>query len=498
MQNPGMSSRSRLFLLVLGWLALTAAGCVVVVLQSLNAARAQFLAEAGVMHRLLSQQIRQHEALLDTLVVLQPAPPRAGALAPEQRLTAVHPAVHSVLRQDDVSAWPEELAPALDAALLRSTASGRVVAADLGATGAAGATGTNAGIWLVLGAKPASFALQFDLTRLAKEALESPFAGQSSVAAWLEQTGQPKLMLAGQAVPGGPSPWRHDFRQILSARSLSVDLVATRQHDPLSLPWVALAAWCLATSFLGLGLAAWLQARGARKGDRAQSRLFGREADEAFDQRDVQRKAYSRRSYASPEGPGWQGRGSPSLSVTLRELDVEPPELTVARGAINQAARESRRSAEMIANLRRSAQQPLLEERLQPLLWDELLRDAFEVIESQCARLGIATTLITDDEAAFVLADPVALEQVINRLLDQAVQALSGVADERRQLDVTLAAQPDAAVLSVHDTGVTTDSRAQEIKRCEQMLADMGGRITVEEIPPRGAVVRVALPRVTG
>lgn len=504
MQNPGMGSRSRLFLLTLAWLALTVAGCAVVVMDALNRSRADFSAEVGVMHRLLSQQIRQHETLIDTIALLQPARATAGALPVEQRLSALHPAVLQVLRQDDVMAWPDELASALDAALQRSTAAGRVVAADLGAAGG--------GLWLVRSSKPSSFALQFDLRQLAKDALESPFGASSAVAAWLEQGSEQKLMLAGQALASPTGPWRHQFRQTLTARSVSVDLVATRQFDPLEWPWEVLAAWCLATSFLGLGVAAWLQARSPARPTAAGR--FG------FDDNDTLGQGGRSADWTPRRAPAdWHHQkprasaASHPLSVTLRELDVEPPELTVARGAIDQAARESRRSAEMIANLQRNAQQPLREAHLQPLLWDELLRDALELIEPACKRLGITTTLITDDEAAFVLADPVALEQVINRLLDQALKSLSVGPDGERQLDVTLAAQPDLAVLSVHDTGAEplpsddlllseaqqpSSARAVELGQCRQLLSDMGGRLTIEVSAPRGAVVRVALPRIKG
>jgi signal transduction histidine kinase len=473
-------------------------------MHALNRSRADFSAEAGVMHRLLSQQVRQHETLIETIALLQPAPAKAGALPAEQRLSAVHPAVLQVFRRDDVSAWPEELDSVLDAALQRSTAAGRAVAADLGAAGG--------GLWLVRSGKPASFALQFDLRQLVKDALDSPFGSPSAVAAWLEQGSQNKLMLTGQGGTASPGPWRHHFRQTLTAGSVSVDLVATRPYDLLEWPWEVLAAWCLATSFLGLGLAAWLQSRSPVR-PRSAGR-FGFDDDDA--QGPTGRSADWTPRRAPADWSQQRARASATshpLSVTLRELDVEPPELTVARGAIDQAARESRRSTEMIANLRRNAQQPVREALLQPLLWDELLRDALELIEPACKRLGITTTLITDDEAAFVLADPVALEQVISRLLDQALKSLSVAPDSERQLDVTLAAQPDLAVLSVHDTGVeylaadgvsaseaaaSSSPRTLELRHCQQLLADMGGRLTIEARVPRGAVVRVALPRVKG
>ncbi len=495
-----MNSRSRHLLLLLAWLALTVAGCVVGAQVALEAQRTAFSTEAEGLHRLLSLQIRQHESLLETVALLQPADVPGAGLSVGQSLTALHPALQQVLRRDEATPWPHDLALALASAEQRSRVSLRAVSVDLDPAGGS--------VWLVRSGQPASFAAQIDLRQLSKAVLDGPFAGQTAVTAWLEKGGQRRLVLTGQNTGDLHGAWRHGFRQTLNSQTLTMDLVAVRRLDLLSLPWLALAGWCLLTSFLALGTAAWWQAR--REGEVPDRSPW--DAARAPRVREIPARV-ARQMQPVPAATGWPANSPQPLRVTLRELDLEPPELTVARGAISQAARHSRRDAAIIANLRRNAENPVREDRLQPVRWDEVLRDALELVEAQCAHQGVVTTLATDDEAASVVADRVALEQVVGRLLDQALQALSAVPDGERRLDMTLTPQGECAVLSVSDSGVppaegdgllqpgqahtgqAPGPRAHSLQGCAQLLAGMSGHLQVEPASPRGAIVRVALPR---
>ena len=104
MQNARMSARARALLLGLLWLAITAAGCVVLGYGTLEQARAAFDADARAAHRALSEEARRQEVLLATLVALQPVA-ADGQAGPEQRLVALHPEVVRVQRRDGLGAW---------------------------------------------------------------------------------------------------------------------------------------------------------------------------------------------------------------------------------------------------------------------------------------------------------------------------------------------------------------------------------------------------------
>src|SRR5574343_555411 len=79
-------------------------------LQHLQAA---FETDARIVHRLLSQRAVQHDAILSTLALLQPAAPEQGSAdAALPRLPSVYPQILDVLRRPADGAWPAA-APAL-------------------------------------------------------------------------------------------------------------------------------------------------------------------------------------------------------------------------------------------------------------------------------------------------------------------------------------------------------------------------------------------------
>ena len=95
-----------------GGAVVSLAGATLLARQSIGEQRALFETDARIVHRLLSQQVVQHDAILDTLALLQPGPEAPGATPPEQRLPALYPHILSVQRRDRGGDWPD---PALAA-----------------------------------------------------------------------------------------------------------------------------------------------------------------------------------------------------------------------------------------------------------------------------------------------------------------------------------------------------------------------------------------------
>jgi signal transduction histidine kinase len=485
--------------LILAWLALTVAGGVVGIHLALVRLSAAFEAEAETAYRALAQGLREHEVLLETLALLQPPAPTAGPVSAEQRLSGLYPAVLRLLRQDPRSPWPAEWAPVLEAGEGRSrqTARSVLVPFDL----AAGR------YWLVRSAEPASFALQVDLRQLAAQSVQGALAGRAGAAVWLEHEGVRHVVAPGATAVDEGARRAFAFRRRLAMDGLPVDFVAQRQVDALALPWTGLAAWFLATSVVALGVAGWwigTAARGARReaaADAADRRL--RRADP----RDLRSAAAAGGALAVVVP---QPARAP-LRVTLRELDAEPPELLVARGAIRQAARRSQRAAQAIERLRRGAESPGVDAPLQRVDWLEILGDALELVEPECARLGVVPLRLVDDAVREVRADPAALEQIVHHLLSRALQALRDVPQPQRHLELSVSAPDDTlAELSVRHTGAglspaeaaqlasppsTGDVPWQPIARCAALAAGMGGRLQGGAEAPAETVLRLTLPR---
>jgi hypothetical protein len=86
------------------WLVVSALGCVVLARDELRRLRDAFETDARIAHRLLSQRAVQHDAVLATLALLQPA---NTAERSEQRLPSLYSQILGVQRLDAGQAWPD-------------------------------------------------------------------------------------------------------------------------------------------------------------------------------------------------------------------------------------------------------------------------------------------------------------------------------------------------------------------------------------------------------
>ena len=93
------------------WALVACAGCSWLVLNRLQQLHAAFETDARIVHRLLSQRVVQHDAILATLALLQPSAPGQGnaADATLPRLPSVYPQILSVLQRPADGAWPAAL-----------------------------------------------------------------------------------------------------------------------------------------------------------------------------------------------------------------------------------------------------------------------------------------------------------------------------------------------------------------------------------------------------
>ncbi|MBQ0922244.1 hypothetical protein KBW71_27785, partial [Hydrogenophaga aromaticivorans] len=248
----------------LGGTLLAAAGAVLIARQSIDTQRALFETDARIVHRLLSQQAVQHDAILDTLALLQPGPSAPGTTANEQRLPALYPHILAVQRRDRDHTWPDG---ALTAAETTSQRDRRAVIA-------AASDGDPDRYRLVLAAEPTSYALTLSVrgmvpwTEWPMQPDNSPVRislalGEQRVDL---QTGDTAALDAGQG-------WRFSFHKPLAAASQPFEVVAERQLGWSQLPWVRMAGWTAAVAAV-LALVAQVQGlRTARRRAEALLRL---------------------------------------------------------------------------------------------------------------------------------------------------------------------------------------------------------------------------------
>jgi signal transduction histidine kinase len=469
------------------WLALTAAGCVLLARAELQHVREGFETDARIAHRLLSQRVVQHDAILATLALLQPA---QGVDSPEQRLPALYPQILSVQRRDGAAAWPDASLAKAEAA---SRAAGRAALADVDLQ--------RGQYRLVLAAQPASFAIRIDLRQVVPWN-EWPMAPQTSpVAVALEHAGQRFTLQPGQ--PGGP--WTFDFSKHLAAESQPFDVVARRDVGWGELPWQAMLAWAAARALAVTGWQ-WLRRQRAER-QRAEELLrLGQVA---------------RLNTLGELAAGMAHELNQPLAALLantqaarRLLADDPPELDTARDAMRHAEEQARRAADVLGRLRRGVERPAESASLQPVVLQDAVRNAFYLLEPEFARRQVDPRLEAQDGAVAVRAEPVALEQIIHNLLTNALQALDQVPPGERSLSVRLESDRGQGALTVGDSGpgiapevlprifepfftTRANGLGLGLSLCESLAAGMGGQLGVQARSPRGAAFTLRLPLAT-
>ncbi|MDH0049407.1 hypothetical protein [Comamonas terrigena] len=110
---------------LLAWALAAGGGAAWLAQQRLQELHETFTTNARVAHRLLSQQLAQHDAILATLSLLQPAlSSDAAANAGSSGLSTLYPQVLGVAQRRDDQPWPAHWPADLQALEQQSAASG--------------------------------------------------------------------------------------------------------------------------------------------------------------------------------------------------------------------------------------------------------------------------------------------------------------------------------------------------------------------------------------
>jgi signal transduction histidine kinase len=481
---PGMLGLRRHARWIAAGLLACVLGSVVLTRLELLRLREQFDTDMRIAHRLLSQRVVQHDAILATLALLQPTP---GADPAEQRLPSLYPQILRVLRRDRDGGWPELHLRAAEA-VSRVSRHAALALVDF----------PKARYELVLAAEPASFALAMDLRAVVPWS-EWPMPQTSPVRVTLEQSGQSFVLQPGA---GDARGWRFDFEKHLASDSQPFNVAGVRHVGPGELPWTAMTIWSAIVFALLAALRAWLAQREAR-----------RRAEELLRLGQV-----SRLNALGELAAGMAHELNQPLTAVLantqaatRLLAEDPPELQIARDAMAHAAQQARRASDVVARLRRAVEPADPAAGARPVVLQEVLRNTLYLVEPEMLRRGVQPRVQEPSTPLTVLAEPIALEQIVHNLLINALQALEHVPAPERRLDLGLRAEGQSGVFEVADSGpgIAAEHLARVfepffstrehglglgLSLCESLALGMGGRLTAGNREPRGAVFRLSLP----
>jgi signal transduction histidine kinase len=417
-------------------LAVSLVAAVAVVRWDIGARREAFQVEARTAHRLLSQRAAELDATLATLALLTPEP---GADRAEARLPAVVPYLLAVRRLApgvDAAQGGAGTAQEISALAARSRASGHAVVAGVD-TGRGQFTllrALGAAPSAVRPPEPVALALTVDIARWLP-ATDWPYAadGPTRVRLVLPGTGggpDRTVQLAAGAAERGATPG-FVFAKTLGTPSMPFELQMQRHTGPGDWPWARLvmqtALIAAVVAAAGSVLAAWQRQRRARQ--RAEDLLRVSQV--------------ARLNTLGEMAAGLAHELAQPLTAVLastqaarRWLDDDPPPQGQIAEALSHAAAQARRASDVVGRLRRRLEQPGAPAERVPVSLGEaavrvctLLQPEFTARQAAWQREG---------DAGRVLADPVALEQILHNLVMNALQAMEAVPPERRRLRLCL------------------------------------------------------------
>jgi PAS domain S-box-containing protein len=199
-----------------------------------------------------------------------------------------------------------------------------------------------------------------------------------------------------------------------------------------------------------------------------------------------------------------------SAAACGRWLAAKPPQMEKARRALERIVNDGRRAGEVIKRIR-----ALMKRQAPRKDWLDINETILEVValaQYQVSRADILLETRLAEGLPLVHGDRVQLQQVLLNLIVNAIEAMSGIDERRRELTIVSAADgPDAVSIEVRDTGTGLDperathlfepfytTKAEGIgiglSISRSIVEAHGGHLSATANVPRGAVFRFSVP----
>jgi len=196
--------------------------------------------------------------------------------------------------------------------------------------------------------------------------------------------------------------------------------------------------------------------------------------------------------------------------AALRWLDQKPPDLEEVRQALNSIVKDSNRASEVVERIRALIKKaPPQKDRFEI---NAAIREVIELTHTEVVKNTISLRTELADCLLIVQGDRVQLQQVILNLIINAIEAMSGVSEGKRELLIGTGNDESRSVLvRIGDSGPGLAAATLEhlfqpfcttkpnglglgLSICRSIVEAHGGRLWVTTNAPCGAIFQFTLP----
>jgi len=199
-----------------------------------------------------------------------------------------------------------------------------------------------------------------------------------------------------------------------------------------------------------------------------------------------------------------------NAGIGLRALAAQPPQLDAARESFDFIINDSDRAGEVIGQIRALVRKaPPRQDRLHV---NEVILDAIALTRGEVLSNRVSLHTRLADDLPLIQGDRVQLQQVLLNLIINAIQAMSEVSEQSREL--MICSQTDASngiLVTVQDSGPELNQKSLEhvfdafyttkpdgmgmgLSICRSIIEAHGGSMRATANKPQGAIFQFTLP----